>query len=862
MNPAHPRDEVPRTEPRRPTLPAPRRMSFLQVLLIAKVVLSLLSLAITVHLAGMAASRTPIWELEYGRGNAMETWSLVLSIALTLGIPVSAGLLLELLRWLHMVHGNLQSLGGSSRFHPRWVVLGALVPVINLVLPYQVAQEVWGQSSAKGRKARSLPLLLAWAAWIVAGILGATLVAARAAMNVSDLPRLFQAQQLLIALASGLCLSVVADIEQRQRLRWLDFSTEPPTPPSQHLGPYHGILVAVLGLAGVLLTGWVAVLAGWERGLVFVIGAQAALLLASIVIFERPDWHWPREPAVWSRTWTLVGSALIGGGLSLTWSSLIVHRFPSALRDASAHPRVGVLEGLALLAILVVVAPVVEELVFRGAILQSLRTEWNRGPAILLSSLLFACLHLHPITMMAALCLGCLCATVRLATNWLAPAMLMHGTYNLGVTILLHGEQPGPFVTSDLAWRGGIWVGLGLVVASHRRGSIGSSRSRAVQGVARTAGLVATVLAALALWNGGTPEWSLLSVIDTHCWLALAIGVSRQSRGAAILLLLFHLATGSVSTVDILAAILFLATVGLLVIIRSPHEEAVASGVADPRWWWGAWSQSLVRTGAQLPRMTASDLDQGVGTYVGRVQRGVRAVSAQVDRSGRQGVETVRRDLDTGVLAEHSFKILLGINLVTFLWSFAVSARLYQQRMTYVPNRAMRQLAEHLQRVDVITLASALLLFVALVFWLGRTRVRLGALGLLEDGLGRIWRVRGMVAPLAFFTRPWTTLTEVWTGSQHDPIHFRPPAKPANLRALAGTFLLLLTLSLPVQLVVGGAGLNGWAQFAQSLRQSPLGMGLWILLLVRLFFFARTVDQGIVALGKPAPGTRGEIART
>ncbi|MGE3163998.1 MAG: DUF4328 domain-containing protein [Planctomycetota bacterium] len=74
------------------------------------------------------------------------------------------------LLWFHRAHQNLRA-GGLTRlrYTPGWVVLGFLVPLLNLVRPYQVMQEVWagsvtlsGQVEKRGSRARSPAPHVGW----------------------------------------------------------------------------------------------------------------------------------------------------------------------------------------------------------------------------------------------------------------------------------------------------------------------------------------------------------------------------------------------------------------------------------------------------------------------------------------------------------------------------------------------------------------------------------------------------------------------------------------------------------------------------------------------------------------------------
>lgn len=108
----------------------------------------------------------------------------------------------------------------------------------------------------------------------------------------------------------------------------------------------------------------------------------------------------------------------------------------------------GLAPGVIILAFIVaaVVAPIVEEALFRGVLYQWLRERLGVAPAILLDGLLFACAHL--ISGVAGLwkllpvlfVMGCLLAAAFQRTRSLFATMLLHGANNaLAIVALLVG---------------------------------------------------------------------------------------------------------------------------------------------------------------------------------------------------------------------------------------------------------------------------------------------------------------------------------------------------------------------------------------------------------------------------------------
>ncbi len=82
-----------------------------------------------------------------------------------------------------------------------------------------------------------------------------------------------------------------------------------------------------------------------------------------------------------------------------------------------------------------VVAPVVEELIFRGLILQGFRRNYHTLTAVFMSALLFALFHLNPWQFPATFVLGLLLGWLMVRTNNIFLAILGHSINNLLVLL-------------------------------------------------------------------------------------------------------------------------------------------------------------------------------------------------------------------------------------------------------------------------------------------------------------------------------------------------------------------------------------------------------------------------------------------
>lgn len=92
-----------------------------------------------------------------------------------------------------------------------------------------------------------------------------------------------------------------------------------------------------------------------------------------------------------------------------------------------------------------IVAPLVEEIFFRGFLLQGFRQKYGGLSAILLSSFIFASAHLDPVAFIPTLVLGCVLAYMYHISNSVWPGIIFHfGINSFGLCVLYLGSQfPG-----------------------------------------------------------------------------------------------------------------------------------------------------------------------------------------------------------------------------------------------------------------------------------------------------------------------------------------------------------------------------------------------------------------------------------
>ncbi|MEM9134048.1 MAG: type II CAAX endopeptidase family protein [Actinomycetota bacterium] len=138
-----------------------------------------------------------------------------------------------------------------------------------------------------------------------------------------------------------------------------------------------------------------------------------------------------------------VGAA-IGVGLQIAVLPLlyfVIGRFIDIDPSESARELVNQADGvldLALLVVAVVVmAPLVEELFFRGLLLQSIDRAIGPVPAVLISSVVFALVHVEPIVLPGLFLFGVVASVITLRTGSLGIAWALHAAFNLTTVVLI-----------------------------------------------------------------------------------------------------------------------------------------------------------------------------------------------------------------------------------------------------------------------------------------------------------------------------------------------------------------------------------------------------------------------------------------
>lgn len=178
----------------------------------------------------------------------------------------------------------------------------------------------------------------------------------------------------------------------------------------------------------------------------------------------------------------LVPGLLLCLQVVVEWVTIL---FPLSRAEEAMFSRMDV-QDLATALAICVVAPVVEEMLFRGVVLRSFLQQYDRRQAIWGSALLFGVFHLNIYQFVAALCGGLVLGWLYERSRSLIPCIALHAAYNTGAVVLCHvmGESSETVLTSLPVF---VWVsalgGAAVAILGLRRllgaGSVVAQQSNA-----------------------------------------------------------------------------------------------------------------------------------------------------------------------------------------------------------------------------------------------------------------------------------------------------------------------------------------------------------------------------------------------
>ena len=194
-----------------------------------------------------------------------------------------------------------------------------------------------------------------------------------------------------------------------------------------------------------------------------IIVIMALFSAITMAVFLLAKWsevsrHWVRTRPWGVLFWCVL--AALGALIPSTWlqeqmpelPNIAETEFDMILKDRWGYFVVGLL------------APLVEELVFRGAVLRSLlRWNSNHWLGIAISAFLFAAIHMNPAQMPHAFLIGLLLGWMYYRTDSIVPGVVYHWVNNT-VAYVLYNFYPNPDMTLiDLfGSQRSVWMALGF----------------------------------------------------------------------------------------------------------------------------------------------------------------------------------------------------------------------------------------------------------------------------------------------------------------------------------------------------------------------------------------------------------------
>lgn len=214
-------------------------------------------------------------------------------------------------------------------------------------------------------------------------------------------------------------------------------------------------LLAFLALqlmaGGIMQAVWILVKGpGAQLDAIGTILTMALFSVATLILFLCLKWAEVSRHWVQTRPWVVLFwcvLAALGAIIPSTWiqeqmpelPNIVEEEFDMILRNRYGYFVVGLL------------APLAEELVFRGAILRAL-LRWNSKSwlAIIISAIFFSAAHMNPAQIPHTLLVGILLGWLYYRTNSIVPGVVYHWVNNT-VAYVLYNLYPDPNMTlSDL----------------------------------------------------------------------------------------------------------------------------------------------------------------------------------------------------------------------------------------------------------------------------------------------------------------------------------------------------------------------------------------------------------------------------
>lgn len=162
---------------------------------------------------------------------------------------------------------------------------------------------------------------------------------------------------------------------------------------------------------------------------------MAVFCVLTIIIFLSARWSQVSPNWLRTRQWSVLiwaAVAALGLVIPMTWLQENMPELPNLIEDQQEM----LLNNYWGYLVIGILAPLTEEIVFRGAVLRSLLNNVRPDVAILLSAFLFALIHMNPAQMPYAFIAGILLGWMYWRTGSILPGMAYHWANNSVAYIL------------------------------------------------------------------------------------------------------------------------------------------------------------------------------------------------------------------------------------------------------------------------------------------------------------------------------------------------------------------------------------------------------------------------------------------
>lgn len=199
-----------------------------------------------------------------------------------------------------------------------------------------------------------------------------------------------------------------------------------------------------------------------ELSIPMLITIQAVFSMVVLVVFLWRKWCVVSNTYLKTWPWLVFFWAVVAALGTLVPSELFQELVP--MKDVNSELLGGMMASRWGYLAVCIFAPLVEELVFRGAILRSLLGSLNNHwTAILISALIFAFAHLNPAQMPHAFCLGVLLGWMYYRTYSVIPGIIVHWVNNT-VAYVTYNMLPNAKDFRLIDFWGGSQLHIGLAV--------------------------------------------------------------------------------------------------------------------------------------------------------------------------------------------------------------------------------------------------------------------------------------------------------------------------------------------------------------------------------------------------------------